>query len=126
VTPCIFVKINKIFGFVPQPLQPEDFNSTSNLPENIQQQILESNGTDRIYIDCQGATEGDAKTLRGNLKYYPEHQGVPMGYFPFQYRWDVSSPGIAVQFGNITRNQVQTLGLEKKWGYWLSAFLNPS
>ena len=107
VTPCMFVKINKIFGFVPPPLKPGDFNSTLDLPDQIKQNILESNGIDRIYIDCQGANGGDVDSLKGNLRYYPEHQGVPMGYFPFKNRRDMSSPGIAIQFGNVTRNQVQ-------------------
>ena len=106
MTPCMFVKINKIFGFVPHPLKPEDLNSTLDLPDQIKQNILESNGTDRIYIDCQGAN-GDVNASKGNLRYYPEHQGVPMGYFPFKNRRDVSSPGIVIQFGNVTRNQVQ-------------------
>ena len=35
LNPCIIVKVNKIFGFVPELLQPEDVDVVEDLPESV-------------------------------------------------------------------------------------------
>ncbi|XP_045470069.1 sodium/potassium-transporting ATPase subunit beta-2-like [Harmonia axyridis] len=98
--PCIFLKLNKIQGWV-----PEYYNDTNNLPEDMPQQLkdlIKYNITrpeerNNIWISCTGETSADMEYL-GPIKYYPSHQGFPGYYFPYTNSKDYFSPLIAVHF----------------------------
>jgi hypothetical protein len=76
------VKLNKIFGFIPEPLTEAD--TLEGIPDNIQQMIKDPKQPDRVYIECHGENPADEEALHGKMKYFPAHQGIPMGYFPHQ------------------------------------------
>lgn len=80
--PCVIVKLNKIFGFIPEPLTKTD--DLEGVPENIKKMIEDESQPHRVYIDCQGENPADVEALQGKLRYFPEHQGIPMGHFPHQ------------------------------------------
>ncbi len=82
--PCIFVKLNKIFGFTPKPYLPGDDLSNEDIPQNIKNKIKDENEPPRVYIECHGENPADIEALDKKIKYFPEHQGIPMGFFPHQ------------------------------------------
>ncbi len=48
----------------------------------IKKEILKPGAPDRIYINCDGVKAADQEALKGVIKYFPSHQGVPMSDFP--------------------------------------------
>lgn len=87
---CVFVRINKIYGWVP----------------NVENKIL-SNDT---FVFCEAQYPGDANNL-GTPMYYPSYNinnstyGVISNmYFPFINQMNYSSPVVAVQFPQMTTN----------------------
>lgn len=105
VKPCVIVKLNKIFGLVPEPYKPEDADSLTDVPENLRKLIKDPSEPRRVYIECHGENAADEEAL-SDIKYYPDHQGVPMGYFPHQVKTNLVSPAVAVQFSAVPRGQL--------------------
>lgn len=98
--PCIFLKLNKIFGW-----KPEVYNDTNNLPElmpkHLKDYIKQKVATDKealntVWVDCEGENPADAENI-GAIKYYP-HRGFPGYFFPFKNTEGYLSPLVAVNF----------------------------
>lgn len=106
--PCVFLKLNKIFNWVPEyyddpelldasmPSQLKDhINSTSKVkPEELKQ----------VWVSCDG-THGPDKEKITNVNYYP-YQGFPGYYYPYLNQEGYLSPIIAVQFPNLPHNNM--------------------
>jgi sodium/potassium-transporting ATPase subunit beta len=105
IKPCVIVKLNKIFGLVPEPYQPEDAEGLNDVPDKIKRLIKDINEPRRVYIECHGENAADEEAL-SDIKYFPDHQGVPMGYFPHQVKTNLVSPAVAVQFTDVPRGQL--------------------
>jgi len=86
-SPCIIVKLNKIFGLVPKAYGVED-DLSSEIPSNVKERIQKSSEPRRIYIECHGENPADVEALENRITYFPEHQGIPIGYFPHQVRYN--------------------------------------
>ncbi|CAB3372160.1 Hypothetical predicted protein [Cloeon dipterum] len=103
--PCIFLKLNRIFNWV-----PEFFTSTNELPEDMPTELNEhiselirtQGKLNTIWVSCEGVTEIDERNI-GEVKYIPE-KGFPGYYYPFVNGKGYLSPLVAVQFANLTRN----------------------
>ncbi|KAL6430173.1 hypothetical protein ACFW04_007730 [Cataglyphis niger] len=98
--PCIFLKLNKIFGWVPQ-----YYNDTKNLPDtmpaDLQDHIKqeEMNGVSRldtVWVSCSGENPADVENM-GAIQYIPR-RGFPGYYFPFRNTPGYLSPLVAVFF----------------------------
>nr|CAX73190.1 ATPase, P-type cation exchange, beta subunit,domain-containing protein [Schistosoma japonicum] len=91
--PCVLVKVNRIFGWLPHLENPSEIPSPG--------------------IECGGTNEFDRESL-GVIRYFPEHTGLDMkkyglfsnNYFPFVGIKNYQDPLVAVQFLNITKNHV--------------------
>ncbi|KAI5704268.1 hypothetical protein M8J76_006835 [Diaphorina citri] len=99
-TPCIFLKLNKIFNW-----QPEFYNDTNKLPEkmpndlknDIKQSISQNAATAKtVWVSCEGENPADVENM-GTLSYYP-WKGFPGYFFPFQNTEGYLAPVIAVHF----------------------------
>ncbi len=77
------MKLNKIFGLKPKPYAEND-RLSDDIPENIKSLIQNPSEPRRIYIECHGENPADIEALENKIKYFPEHQGIPLGYFPHQ------------------------------------------
>lgn len=98
--PCIFLKLNKIFGWIPQ-----FYNDTSALPDDMPDKLktfikgkeavnrLELN---TIWVSCEGENPADIENV-GNIRYYPT-QGFPGYFYPYENSEGYLSPLVAVQF----------------------------
>lgn len=96
--PCIFLKLNKIFGWAPR-----YYNDTKKLPstmpadlqEHIKQEELASR-LDTIWVSCAGENPADVENM-GAIQYIPR-RGFPGFYFPFTNTPGYLSPLVAVFF----------------------------
>jgi len=118
--PCIFLKLNKIFGWQPQPYddieelkKDNGFNGTvpQSLIKVIEETAKEHPGKkeylNMVWVECTGVNEVDKENIGENmgdqpgkelkLRYTP-YQGFPGYYFPFNKTPGYMSPIVAVQF----------------------------
>ncbi|XP_044750910.1 sodium/potassium-transporting ATPase subunit beta-2-like isoform X2 [Coccinella septempunctata] len=106
--PCIFLKLNRIYGWV-----PEYYNDPNDLPEDMPQQlkdhirynITRPEERNNIWISCIGENPADNEYL-GPVKYYPSIQGFPGYYYPYMNSEGYLSPLVAVQFKRPTSGLV--------------------
>lgn len=110
--PCLFFKLNKIYGLVNDPYDgtvkkdlgqafPDDF------PEELKAHVL-SKGTvnkNQVWINCRGENPADLEAM-GNVTYYPKSQGIPGYYFPYLKQEGYESPVVAVKFENPALGQL--------------------
>jgi sodium/potassium-transporting ATPase subunit beta len=100
--PCIFLKLNKIFGWVP------DYYTNATIPEDMPKYLKkiiaeeEPKGTHRIvWVDCAGENPADVENI-GPVNYHP-YRGFKEKYFPFTNVKGYVSPLVAVHFEKPTR-----------------------
>lgn len=99
--PCVYLKLNKIFGLnneLYDPL-PED------MPAKLKEHIGNTADKDQVWVECHGEYPADREGL-GTIKYFPEAQGFPAKYFPYTKQEVYQSPLVAVQFENAKPNQL--------------------
>jgi len=98
--PCIFLKLNKIYGWV-----PHYYNDTNSLPNNMPRdlksfvnQTAASNplALNTIWVSCEGENPADLENI-GPIKYYPR-RGFPGYYYPYENSEGYLSPLVAVHF----------------------------
>merc|ERR1711973_160670 len=106
-TPCILLKLNKIYGWEPEPYEfneDTDQMKEDKVPDHIQS-LMEDNVNKertamnkRVWIDCHGENPADIENA-GELIYYPD-QGFSANYFPYQNQDGYLSPAVFVQLKN--------------------------
>jgi len=98
--PCIVLKLNRIFGWVPEPYDdPNDLPELmpADLKEYIKAKYAENkNQMNMIWVSCEGENSADREHI-GNVTYTP-FQGFPAYYFPYKNIPGYLSPIIALQF----------------------------
>jgi len=99
VTPCIFLKFNKIWGWNPNPIDDEDFANNPGWPTSFKDHWSKQSNKEQIWVDCQGRYPADQEVVEAAMSYYPSSQGFPSQFFPYLGRKDeYHSPLVAVQF----------------------------
>lgn len=101
--PCIMIKLNKIFGWVPSPYTEE-----SQLPENIPEAIREefrkniNDGAkdlnNKVWLECHGENPGDRENL-GPINYHPG-TGFSANFYPYLNQEGFLSPIVFAQLEN--------------------------
>ncbi|GIY56062.1 hypothetical protein CEXT_768131 [Caerostris extrusa] len=91
--PCILVKLNRIFDWIPVSYDSEPADLTPLLKEEFDK--------DKVYITCTGENSADKDNI-GEVEYRPS-QGIPFMYFPFTNQEGYMSPFVFVQFSHINR-----------------------
>ncbi|KAI4465669.1 sodium/potassium-dependent atpase beta subunit [Holotrichia oblita] len=95
--PCIFLKLNKIFGWKPQYYTAA--NLPEKMPEDLKDHIRKEDGTkaaNTVWVSCEGESPADIENI-GPRSYYPT-RGFPGQFFPFQNDEGYVSPYVAVHF----------------------------
>jgi len=109
VEPCLFLKLNKIYGWKPYGVNLADLDSPTyaDMTDELKTKIRETEGTTgnatNVYMDCKGRYEADREAL--TLTYFPENQGLPMKYFPFA-GGNYQSPLVAVKISSTSIGQL--------------------
>lgn len=85
--PCILVKLNRIYGWKPEPytIRPKDYPVQAPFKDNS------------IQITCDGQSYIDKENI-GPIDYYP--QGIDVKYFPFTNQPGYQSPFVMAHLKN--------------------------
>ncbi|EFA03901.1 sodium/potassium-transporting ATPase subunit beta-2 [Tribolium castaneum] len=100
--PCIFLKLNKIFGWVPD--YYTNATAPSNMPKHLRDHIAKEEMTGQhhvVWVDCEGENPADVENI-GPIYYFPQ-RGFKAKYFPFTNVKGYVSPLVAVHFEKPTR-----------------------
>ncbi|CAG9768639.1 unnamed protein product [Ceutorhynchus assimilis] len=99
-SPCIFLKLNRIYGWTPEYYMEND-ELPKEMPKQLKEHILNitiPNQRRNVWISCQGENPADREYI-GSLTYYPKNfQGFPGYYFPYLNKEGYLSPLVAVRF----------------------------
>lgn len=110
IEPCIFLKFNKIYKWVPTVVKEGELDTQKNyetMPETLKTHIRNAPDKNHVWVDCYGRYPADKEVLKGNMEYFPENQGIAVKYFPFQGKLvDYGVPLVAVKFKNIPIGQL--------------------
>ncbi|BES89366.1 unnamed protein product [Nesidiocoris tenuis] len=97
--PCIFLKLNKIYGWKPEYYTKED------LPEkmpgtlmNTIRNITDANRLQTVWLSCEGSTAADVENL-GEVQYLPQ-PGFPGYFFPYKNNEGYLPPLVAIVLQN--------------------------
>lgn len=101
-SPCIFLKLNKIYGWI-----PEYYNQSVGLPDkmpsNLKEYIAKQDPIElnTIWVSCEGENPADVENI-GPIEYYPR-RGFPGYYYPYENSEGYLSPLVAVHFARPVR-----------------------
>lgn len=113
-TPCVFLKLNKIFGNTNQHCKAEDLEEApcNAMPDGLKEHIKKQSDQEQVWIECHGEYPADRENLK-DIKYFPASQGFPGTFFPYMglknaagEDLDYQSPIVAVQFAGAAKNQL--------------------
>jgi len=96
--PCVIIKINRIFDWVPEIINKQVLESgkVDDLPPAVKQLISDNPKQDMVWLTCEGENPADKENI-GEITYQP-FQGFPAYYFPFRNTPSYLSPVVMVQF----------------------------
>ncbi|KAG9509047.1 hypothetical protein GZH46_02444, partial [Fragariocoptes setiger] len=85
--PCVSLKLNRIYGWMPQPYEtrPSNYPPAAPFRPGV------------IQITCEGQNDPDKEHI-GPIAYYP--QGIELKYYPYYNQPGYQSPFVMVQFKN--------------------------
>ncbi|XP_015608295.1 sodium/potassium-transporting ATPase subunit beta-2 [Cephus cinctus] len=98
--PCIFLKLNKIYGWV-----PEFYNDTETLPQKMPRELKEyihslkisdPRQLNTIWVSCEGENPADQENI-GPVHILPR-RGFPGYFYPYENSEGYLSPLVAVHF----------------------------
>ncbi|XP_063914348.1 sodium/potassium-transporting ATPase subunit beta-2-like isoform X1 [Zophobas morio] len=98
-SPCIFLKLNKIYGWTPD-YYDDPYDLPPDMPKHLQDHIRNITRLEErrnIWVSCEGENPADVEYL-GPVQFYPPVQGFPGYYFPFRNSEGYLSPLVAVRF----------------------------
>jgi len=88
VSPCVFLKLNRIFNLTPQPYTADDLDSDELKEDELKEEhirtIISEQDTPKPFVDCQGEYPADKEALDGKMDYFPKDQSISMKYFPMK------------------------------------------
>ena len=103
--PCIFLKLNKIYSWIPQYYKKE--NLPQNMPKSLKSHIEKRQGEalEVVWVSCEGENPADIENLGEGTSYksLSGEQGFLGRYFPFTNTPGYLQPIVAVQFTSIKR-----------------------
>jgi len=104
-SPCIFLKLNRIYGWIPE-YYNDPFDLPADMPQDLRQHIqsLPEIELHQIWVSCRGEQAGD-KEIVGDIEYYPS-RGFPAYFYPYMNDPGYLSPLVAVRFVRPMPNQI--------------------
>ena len=93
-TPCIFLKLNRIYGLNNEPYEN---TNVKDMPDALKTRINKQKDKKQVWVSCQPKYPADQEMLK-EVKYFPASGGFPDKYFPYQNQEDYLNPLVAVQF----------------------------
>jgi len=102
VHPCLFLKLNKIWNFVPKGIKAANVDDPEYdaMTEELKEIIRTSGDADQVYIDCKGRFPADVEGV--GLEYFPANRAIPSYFFPFS-GGNYQSPLVAVKVAPVLK-----------------------
>jgi sodium/potassium-transporting ATPase subunit beta len=95
-TPCVLLKVNKVFGWVPKPFDNESLADVNDHhAQDAKAKLGPRINSDDIGITCEGENEGDADNVY-KVTYFPG-TGFSKRFFPYKNFQNYMPPLVAVQ-----------------------------
>ncbi|KAL1513409.1 hypothetical protein ABEB36_002828 [Hypothenemus hampei] len=96
--PCIFLKLNRIYNWIPEYFNTTTMNSVDMSPSlRTEIKTAQANGQHQIvWVTCEGENVADVEHV-GPIRYIPQ-KGFPSQYFPYVNQDGYLSPLVAVHF----------------------------
>lgn len=91
--PCILIKINKIFDWVPVAFNGS--NMPDDMPLTLKKEIERNTDGPKVWLSCEGENPADRENI-GPVVYTPS-QGFPTYYYPYKNTPNYLSPIVMVQ-----------------------------
>jgi len=105
IEPCMFLKLNKIWDWVPRPINPEFVDQYDHMTHQLKTIIKNASDKNQVWFDCQGRFPADKEAL--DITYFPPSQGIPINsYFPYVNMDEYEPPLVAVKIKNILWGQL--------------------
>jgi len=104
VSPCIFLKLNKIWDWYPEPINEDELKWNPYFPAALRDHWEQQKDKDNVWINCEGRFPADKEAL-GDIEYFPPSRGIPVRYFPFT-GGNYHSPLVAIKIRNAKVGQL--------------------
>ena len=103
-SPCLILKLNKIYGLV-----PDYYNSSvDDMPDDLKTRIDAAQEKNQIWVSCKGENPADNEGVE-SFEYFPAHAGFSSSYFPYLNQEGYQSPLVAVKLHNVNVGQVNII-----------------
>lgn len=105
--PCIFLKLNKIYNWLPDYFNKSTDSMPQKMPDKLKKHIetreKSSKSTNVVWVSCEGENPADIENLGNDVSYYSlsGEQGFLGTYFPFMSSAGYLQPLVAVQFSSV-------------------------
>merc|ERR1712062_744953 len=101
--PCVLIKLNKIFKWLPEPYQseedfPQDLPQTIKTAFNKNVQDGKPELNNRVWLECDGENPADRENI-GGITYYPTN-GVSANFYPYLNQKGYLSPVVFARLDN--------------------------
>lgn len=94
--PCVLLKVNRVFGWQPEPFDNETLDDPNNeMAQNAKVALGPRMHPAYIGVSCEGENEGDVDNIF-KTHYYPE-RGFSFAYYPYYNHKGYLSPLVFVQ-----------------------------
>jgi len=96
VQPCILLKLNRIYGWAPNPIDPANLDDAQydRMSDKLKEIIRNAENKDQVWLDCQGRYPADNEALA--VEFFPKSQGIPIINYPYR-GGNYHSPVVAVK-----------------------------
>ena len=101
INPCIFLKMNSVWSWEPEPITAEDFKNNPDWPDSLESHFnnLTKAEKKQVFVDCQGETSVDQEAMKQAVSFFPKTKGFPVKYFPYKGNKEkYQQPLVALQF----------------------------
>ena len=102
IKPCIFMKLNNIWDWKPEPIDAEDLQDNQDWPGSLKthfENLTETEQQQHIFLDCQGESTFDKEVVKEGLTFFPKAKGFPIKSFPYLGSNGMYHPPlVAIQF----------------------------
>jgi len=101
--PCILLKLNRIYGLIPD-YYNDEAKLPNEMPEELRARIAGATNKNQVWVSCKGEGSADKEGM-GEFSYYPKDGGFQEQYFPYLNQDKYQSPIVAVKFKNTNVGQ---------------------
>lgn len=99
--PCILLKLNRIYGLIPDyytSADPADeYGIPAEAPQEVKDRITAATNKKQVWVHCRGENAADEESM-GEVTYFPSDAAFPGYHFPYLNQPDYQSPVLAVKF----------------------------